>query len=704
MDMNQYLSMFIDESNDHLQSLNENMLQLESNPTDLGIVQIIFRSAHTLKGMAATMGFEDLASLTHQMENVLDLVRNEKLEMHEFIFDTFFKGLDALESMVQNITEGGDGKADVSSIVASLQSIVSGDFKAASPAVAEVAATGAPADATVSYINAGLELDQYQYSILEQSIKEGHRVLYIQVTVSEESQLKAARAFMVFNVLENSGEVVKAYPSVQDIEQEKFDRGFSLYYITQKDAAELEKEIKGISEIEDAVLTLLDEESLRHMTEESMAAARAASTEMAAAVAEAVTPVEAPTAAPVQPTAAPKTAKAASSPAKTGAAAQSRTIRVDIERLDVLMNLFSELLIDRVRLEQLASEVGSQSLTETVEHMSRVSSDLQNIVLKLRMVPIDTVFNRFPRMVRDLAKTLDKKLELIITGAETELDRTVIDEIGDPLVHLLRNSVDHGIESAADRIAAGKPEIGTVNLRAFHSGNNVFIEIEDDGAGINRDKVLGNAIKKGIITQEQADAMSDEEAYQILFAPGFSTAEVISDVSGRGVGLDVVKSKITSLGGNVTIFSTPGKGTNFSVQLPLTLSIIAAMMVQIGSEKYAIPLSSILETAIIKRNRIRNVHGNKMISYREFTIPLISLSEVFEVPDFNENEEEETEIVVIRKGDRLAAISVQDFLGQSEIVIKNMGKYLPAIQGISGATILGDGQVALILDPNVFIK
>lgn len=702
MDMNQYLSMFIDESNDHLQSLNENMLQLESNPTDLGIVQIIFRSAHTLKGMAATMGFEDLASLTHQMENVLDLVRNEKLEMHEFIFDTFFKGLDALESMVQNIMEGGDGKADVSSIVASLQSIVSGDFKRASSAAAEVAATTEPADASVSYTNAGLELDQYQYSILEQSIREGHRVLYIQVMVSEESQLKAARAFMVFNVLENSGEVVKAYPSVQDIEQEKFDRGFSLYYITQKDAAELEKEIKGISEIEDAVLTLLDEESLRHMTEESMAAARAASTEMAAAVAEAVTPLAAPAA--VKPAADPKPSKAASSAAKTGAAAQSRTIRVDIERLDVLMNLFSELLIDRVRLEQLASEVGNQSLTETVEHMSRVSSDLQNIVLKLRMVPIDTVFNRFPRMVRDLAKTLDKKLELIITGAETELDRTVIDEIGDPLVHLLRNSVDHGIESAAERIAAGKPEIGTVNLRAFHSGNNVFIEIEDDGRGINRDKVLGSAIKKGIITQEQADAMSDEEAYQILFAPGFSTAEVISDVSGRGVGLDVVKSKITSLGGNVTIFSTPGKGTNFSVQLPLTLSIIAAMMVQIGSEKYAIPLSSILETAIIKRNRIRNVHGNKMISYREFTIPLISLSEVFEVPDFNENEEEETEIVVIRKGDRLAAISVQDFLGQSEIVIKNMGKYLPAIQGISGATILGDGQVALILDPNVFIK
>jgi two-component system chemotaxis sensor kinase CheA len=336
--------------------------------------------------------------------------------------------------------------------------------------------------------------------------------------------------------------------------------------------------------------------------------------------------------------------------------------------------------------------------------MSRVSSDLQNVVLKLRMVPVDTVFNRFPRMVRDLAKSLDKKLDLVITGAETEMDRTVIDEIGDPLVHLLRNSVDHGIESVADRIAAGKPETGTVNLRAFHSGNNVFIEIEDDGNGINRDKVLNSAISKGILTAEQAAVMTDEEAYQVLFAPGFSTAAVISDVSGRGVGLDVVKSKITALGGNVTVHSTLGQGTNFSVQLPLTLSIIAAMMIQIGSEKYAIPLSSIVETAIVKRTQIRSVHGNKMIAFRDSHIPLISLSQLFEVPDFNEDEEEETEVVVIRKGDRLAALSVQDFLGQSEIVLKNLGKYLPNIQGISGATILGDGQVALIIDPNVFIK
>lgn len=694
MDMNQYLSMFIDESNDHLQSLNENMLQLESSPDDLSIVQVIFRSAHTLKGMAATMGFEDLASLTHQMENVLDLVRNEKLKMQDFIFDTLFKSLDALESMVQDIVQGGEGKADVSTIVASLQAIVRGE----SPAAA-VGETIAEQNIEVAPTYPGIELDEFQYSVLDQSISEGHKVLYIQIQLREDCQLKAVRAYMVFELLERAGEIVKTYPDVQAIEQGDFKGMFSLYFITQKDPENLESQILNISEIDAVTVADLDHESLQQMVQQSAATAETAvkeETEMTTSTLAAEASTKA------VPSSGGSSTKTTSK--STSSASPSRTIRVDIERLDVLMNLFSELLIDRVRLEQLASDAKNQELTDTVEHMSRVSSDLQNIVLKLRMVPVDTVFNRFPRMVRDLAKSLDKKIDLIITGAETELDRTVIDEIGDPLVHLIRNSVDHGIEPIADRIAAGKPEIGTVNLRAFHSGNNVFIEIEDDGRGIFRENIIKSAIKKGVVTEEQASAMSDEEAHQLLFAPGFSTAEKISDVSGRGVGLDVVKTKINSLGGNVTIYSTPGKGTNFSVQLPLTLSIIAAMLIKMGSEKYAIPLTSIVETGIIKQDQIRSVHGIRMIPFREAHIPIISLSRVFDVPDFDEQSEEETEIVVIRKGDRLAALAIDDFIGQNEIVIKNLGKYLPSIQGVSGATILGDGQVALIIDPNAFIK
>jgi two-component system chemotaxis sensor kinase CheA len=682
MDMNAYLSVFIDESNDHLQALNENLLRLESSPDDLSIVQDIFRSAHTLKGMSATMGFEDLAHLTHEMENVLDLVRNEKLRMDSYIFDTLFKGLDALESMVRDIVDGGTGKLDVSELVAQLKKIVSGEYTADAEAAA---ASAAPAAAQGQQAGEAV-LDQYQYSILQQSIGSGHRVYQAVVTLRKDCVLKSARAYMVFNVLEQAGEVVKSRPSVQDIEQEKFDSSFTVFLISQWAADDLKRQIGNISEIESVEVTELDADALSALSRPS----RPSEPERKADKPQAGAAGAAAGSAEKRP------------PAAGGAV--SKTIRVDIERLDVLMNLFSELLIDRVRLEQLASEIRSNELTETVEHMARISADLQNIVMKLRMVPVETVFNRFPRMVRDLAKSLNKKVDLIITGAETELDRTVIDEIGDPLVHLLRNSVDHGIESPEKRLEAGKPETGTVRLRAFHSGNNVFIEIEDDGGGIRREKVLATAVKRGVITEEQGKEMSDEEVCMLIFAPGFSTAEQVSDISGRGVGLDVVKSKINSLGGSVSVTSELGKGTVFSIQLPLTLSIISAMLVKLGSEKYAIPLSSIMETTIVKRSQIHNIHGNAMIEFRGAIIPVVSLAELLDSPDYDDRREEECEAIIIRKGDKWAAVLVDDFLGQSDIVLKPLGKYLTGYSVISGATILGDGQVALIIDPNALIK
>ncbi|MDF2720304.1 MAG: chemotaxis protein CheA, partial [Paenibacillus sp.] len=429
MEMNQYLSMFIDESKEHLQALNDNMLKLEASPEDIGIVQSIFRSAHTLKGMSATMGFEDLASLTHEMENVLDLVRNHKLAMNPFIFDAIFKSLDSLEAMVEDIINGGTGKADVREIIAILKSIVSGDYEKGTPDASKPAAAAVSSEA---------ELDEFQYSVLMQSLEAGLGVYCLQVSVQDTCVLKAARAYMVFNYLEQNGEVVKSNPSVEDIEKEKFDKTFTVYFVSETGKEELEKQVGNISEIESVGVEKLDADGLKRKMQKTQAAT--ASSEAGAAQQEA-----APAAAAKAEAASPK------APAGGGTAVASRTIRVDIERLDVLMNLFSELLIDRVRLEQLASEVRRNDLTETVEHMARVSSDLQNIVLKLRMVPIDNVFNRFPRMVRDLAKNLEKKVDLVITGADTELDRTVIDEIGDPLVHLLRNSVDHGVETVPQR-------------------------------------------------------------------------------------------------------------------------------------------------------------------------------------------------------------------------------------------------------------
>jgi len=682
MESNQYLSMFIDESKEHLQALNDNLLELENSPSDLSIVQNIFRSAHTLKGMAATMGFEDLANLTHDMENVLDLVRNNKLSMNDHIFDMLFKSLDALEAMVNDIVEGGSGKLDVQHIVAGLKAIVNGD---------SAPAAGSPSKQASAdlYLSGGL--DQFQLSVVEQSLQSGFHVFVIRVRLREDCVLKAARAYMVFDALERNGEVAKSDPSVQDIEQEKFDREFTVYYITKLDGQTVEHMIQDISEIESVVMTPIDAKALAQMREHSSSASESkpdSNTGRGAA----------------------QQASGANGQAgsQTGGQAKqqagSRTIRVDIERLDTLMNLFSELLIDRVRLEQLASELQKQELTETVEHMSRVSSDLQNIVLKLRMMPVETVFNRFPRMVRDLAKNLNKKVELIVTGAETELDRTVIDEIGDPLVHLLRNALDHGLEDTPGRIAAGKPETGNIYLRAYQSGNHVFIEIEDDGRGINRDKVLNKAIERGIVKSEDADRLSDHEVYQLLFASGFSTAEVVSDISGRGVGLDVVRSKISSLGGAVTVESKLGEGTKFIVQLPLTLSIITAMLIRLANEKYAIPISSIVETTLITKEDIRIVQGMPMVRFRENIIPLVNLAEVLEVPNHELDDSAEMNVVVVHKGEKLAALIADEFIGQQEIVLKTLGDYLNRLFAISGATILGDGQVALILDTNALIK
>ncbi|MGF9907413.1 chemotaxis protein CheW [Brevibacillus porteri] len=674
MDMNQYLDMFIEESKEHLQAINANLLLLESDPGNIGHVKEIFRSAHTLKGMSATMGFEDMASLTHEAENVLDLIRNQKLTITSDIMDAIFQSVDLIEGMVIDITEGGDGSADVSTIVKKLRAIVAGDFSAEQEVAAATMAVEAPQEESTPAEDH--ELDDYAMMVLKQSQELGNNVLWIKVTLNENCLLKAARSYMVFDQLESMGEVIKTKPAVEDIENERFEQSFEIAYVTEQSIEKVRTTILNISEIQDVTIETIQLKS------------------------------EAPPAPVVQQTPAPAekgAAEAPQAPVKK-ATAGGKTIRVDIERLDILMNLFSELVIDRGRLEQLAREIGKNELQETVEHMSRISGDLQNIILTMRMVPVEQVFNRFPRMIRDLQKDLNKKVNLEIIGAETELDRTVIDEIGDPLNHLLRNSLDHGIESPADRKKAGKPEEGKIELRAFHSGNHVFIEVKDDGAGINKDKVLKKALERGIVNPATADSMSDKQIHELLFAAGFSTAEVVSDISGRGVGLDVVKSKIESLGGSVSVDSVRGQGTTFLIQLPLTLSIISAMLVQVQDEKYAVPLSSIIETAVFKKDQIMMAHRQKVIDFRGRVVPLVSLQDIFQVPDNGETMEDEVAVVIVRKGEKMAGLVVDSFIGQQEIVLKSLGKYLVNVFAISGATILGDGQVALIIDCNSLIK
>ncbi|MCM3572753.1 MULTISPECIES: chemotaxis protein CheA [Mesobacillus] len=685
MELNQYLEVFIEESKEHLQACNEQVLELEKNPQDLSIINEIFRSAHTLKGMSATMGYEDLASLTHQMENVLDAIRNNRLTTTPEIIDVIFMAVDHLEDMVQAIAAGGDGKKDVTETVEKLKQIEKGEPLSDS-ANKEVAA------AAVLEAKQQSHYDEFELTVLKQSKEQGFGVYEIEIALREDCLLKAARVYMVFEVLEKIGEVIKANPSVEQLEEEQFDHEFSITIVSKEDPEDIKSKIMKVSEVVKTDLKSLefDDES-NDSNGEVMS--KSNGLEVSDSTASDLTQSVGSEVAPVQD--------------KKGGAKQqvnsSKTIRVNIERLDILMNLFEELVIDRGRLEQISKDLDNGELTETVERMSRISGDLQNIILNMRMVQVETVFNRFPRMIRQLARDLNKKINLEIVGAETELDRTVIDEIGDPLVHLLRNSVDHGIESPEERKAKGKNEEGTVVLRAFHSGNHVFIEIEDDGAGISRDKVLRKAISKGIITEQSAAGFTDKQAFELILSSGFSTAEKISDISGRGVGLDVVKNTIESLGGSISIDSKENEGTIFSIQLPLTLSIISVMLVEIQKEKFAIPLSSIIETAIIKETDIMNAHNQKVIDFRGKVVPLLFLKDIFEVPS-EHSEDQFHSVIIVRKGDKMAGLIVDSFIGQQEVVLKSLGNYLTNVFAISGATILGDGQVALIVDCNALIK
>lgn len=678
MEMSQYLEVFIEESREHIQSCNENLLKLENDPDNLELVNEIFRSAHTLKGMSATMGFEDMANLTHQMENVLDGVRNGKYKFSSDLLDIIFMAIDHLENMVNSIATGGEGKEDVSDAINKLKMIESGKIvnQTDTPQPAEIG------DTNISKTN--LNYDQFEITVLEQAKEQGYKVYEVSVFIRPDCLLKAARVFMVFDVLEKIGDIIKSVPNVEQLEEEQFENEFVVTIVTHDSMEDIEKKIMKVSEIEKVTVVPLKISDLKKVNNED-------SSDEQKNVSQNVEGQK------------KKEASSAKKTTDKKITLSNKTIRVNIERLDALMNLFEELVIDRGRLDQIAKELNHQELSETVEKMSRVTNDLQSVVLTMRMVPVEAVFNRFPKMVRSLSRELGKKIHLQIIGQETELDRTVIDEIGDPLVHLLRNSVDHGIEMPEERLRKGKPEEGTIQLKAYHSGNHVFIEITDDGAGINREKVARKAVEKGIITEEQMNQLTDKEIFNLILTSGFSTADKISDISGRGVGLDVVKNTIESLGGTISVHSEENVGTTFLIQLPLTLSIISVMLVEVQKEKYAIPLTSIIETAIFKKSEIYYAHEQPVIDFRGKVVPILSLQEIFQVPKVIEGNDY-ISTVIIRKGDKLAGLVVDSFIGQEEIVLKSLGNYLTNVFAISGATILGDGQVALIIDCNALIK
>lgn len=668
MDTSQYLTMFVDESMEHLDTLYQQLLELEQNPTDKTIIEEIFRAAHTLKGMSATMNYSDLAHLTHALENVFDGIRYDRIAVHTDIMDHLLGTVDHMNAMVEDIANGGDGARNVEDTIHLLEEIEQGKLINGN----DEASKNSSASLSVN------TLDEFQLTILQESLEQGYENVQVTIHIHPDCLLKGVRAFMVFEVLEQCGEIIHTNPSVQEIEEENFDTSFSIIMMTKEPIEEVEAKLYKVSEIEHVECTPFSVEDYLSKRE--------------SIIKETTTPTSQSDSSDKANSKQPKQAVA------------SKTIRVDIERLDTLMNLFEELVIDRGRLEQISLEVNNADLRETVERMSRVSSDLQNIILTMRMVPIDTVFNRFPRMIRQLARELEKEVEIDIVGADTELDRTVIDEIGDPLVHLIRNAIDHGIETPDERVQKGKPKKGKVTLEAYHSGNHVFVEITDDGAGIDQDKVKRKAVEKGVISEADAHVLTDQQSYELILASGFSTNEEVSDVSGRGVGLDVVKNTIESLGGSISIDAIPGQQSNFMIQLPLTLSIISVLLVELEDEKYAIPLSSIIEATIVHKNDIYSAHHQKVIDFRGNVVPITDLNNIFDIDKAKGLEDEYISIVIVRKGNKLTGLVVDSLIGQQEIVLKSLGDYLTNIYAISGATILGNGEVALIIDTNTLIK
>ena len=719
MDVSQYLEIFLDETNEHLQNLNTQILSLEQEPDNMDTINEIFRAAHSLKGMAGTMGYKRMQNLTHDMENVFSEVRNGNITVKASMIDVLFQCLDALEEYTTNIRENADeGTNDNEPLIKQLNDILNGgdgdgDGEAAAPAQSKASEKSAAADTG----DAGdkkwqqIKLGETEQGVLREALAQNKKVYGVTVKVQDSCILKAARAFLVFKAIEETSEIVISNPSAQDIEDEKFELDFSLIIITDSELEPILTAAKSVSEIEDVIGGVLDLDNVATV-EEDLATEESAKAGPETKPAQQEVPAEAPAAA-----AAPAAAPAASAaPAKAGKKKEdekkpaagkpvvNRTVRVDIEKLDTLMNLVSELIIAKNSLVSASATSGTSStaVNEQIEYLESVTTSLHESVMKVRMVPIESTVSKFPRMVRDLQKKLGKKMELYMSGEETELDRTVVDEIGDPLMHLLRNSADHGLESAEVRKERGKPEVGSIFLEAYQDGNNVVIEVRDDGNGIDTEAVRNKAIERGIITPEQAENMTEKESIDLLFNAGFSTAKVVSDVSGRGVGLDVVKSKIEALSGEVEVKSKLGEGSSWIIRLPLTLAIIQALMVDIGNEKYAISLGSIQTIEDITPDDVKLVQAKEVMQLRDTVIPLIRLNEILDV-ESKKDPNDNLVVVVVKKGDKQAGLVVDGLIGQMEIVIKSLGKYVSKCKIISGATVLGDGEVALILDANTLI-
>ncbi|MDO8915205.1 MAG: chemotaxis protein CheA [Coriobacteriia bacterium] len=648
-DMQAYKDIFVSESAEYVQSIVDGMLQLESNPNDLEPVEVVFRGAHSLKGMSAAMGYERTADLTHKMEGLMDTVRKREQAVDASLVDLVLRAVDIVKLLIDDEMNGRT-VTDTSAIAAELAARAAGG----GPAPAPVEAPGAVPMGAEQHVEG----------------EEGGTTMVVRVSLEDACVLKSVRAYLVIKRLSHMGTVVETHPSARDIEDENFEHTFDVVLHTTELSADVSRAVSAVSEVSGVEIT-------------------------EAAPAPSV-------AAPV----ADRDAALGRLKKSIPKLSETQTVRIAIGHLDSMVNLVGELVIVRSRLENLARPLGHTGILETLEDLHRISSELQHEVMQTRMVPVGNIFNRFPRMVRDLARDLGKDVAFEMEGLDIELDRTVLDEIGDPLVHLLRNAVDHGVESAEQRAAAGKPARGTVRLSAMRERDQVQLVVSDDGGGMDPDHIWAKAVERGIVTADARETCSTEDVLMLTCVPGFSTADQATKVSGRGVGMDVVRGKIEYLGGSLTIRSKPGVGTEFVLSLPLTLAIIQALLLDAGGQTFALPLSFVNEVYAAEDVKVDTIDSGPVMTLRDGrVIPLYRLDVLIGSHDDHTRPPEPGEhVVLVEIADQARGLTVSRLVGRQEVVIKPLAKMLKQIRGLGGATVLGDGSVALILDPRMLFS
>jgi two-component system chemotaxis sensor kinase CheA len=655
----EYREVFLEELDEQLQLMDEVILRLEQEGETDRVVQSLFRAAHTLKGSSAAMGYEDMKQLTHEMEHLLDRVRSKQLEVTSPLIDLLFKSLDCLKGLKKDILRNDGSVTDISACVRELQIFEEGSGKA-----------------LALHVSAKPELNLDCDLKIQEAEDQGHKVYWVGLRISPDCVIRGARLYVIHSNLSNWGEILHSVPDIDGIgEQGDVPLEFRLLYAGSQSLQEVRDLVASLTDVADVNVEPLRTDAIITANKATGNSDRLPGEEQNPAM-----------------------------------KSRSQTIRVSVERLDHLMNLVGELVIDHTRIHQVertqrrrVSDESVNELGQISDHLSRIISDLQESVMKARMLPIEQLFNRFPRMIRDLSRDLGKEIDLVLEGKDTELDRTLIEEIADPLIHLIRNAIDHGIEKPEIRERTGKSRKGSLQIRAAHEDNQVVIYVEDDGAGIDPVRMKESAVTKGVIASGEADALSDREAIDLIFRPGFSTASVVSDVSGRGVGMDIVRSHIEKLNGLIDIDTTLGKGTRFKIKLPLTLAIIVGLLVKMHDQTFIIPMSNIAEIVRIPYHDIRSVRGQSVVLLRDQVIPIVWLHVHFQIPKV-EQVKSHIQLVIVGSAEKRLALAVDELLGNQEIVIKTLGSYVGKVDCIAGSTILGDGKVALILEVSEIIN